>query len=236
MKKIALISALAIGGLLSNTANAQIGIRLGFHFGARPVYVPAAHIAVEAPVYQDNVVVQDNDGDDYYYLPDVDAYYNVDEQSYYYNDGDNWVSAAYLPGHRDYDWRYARRFEVRASRPYLNDRFYSSRYGGYNRGSYEGRVYADRDFRRDSYRQPEQRFDNRNEWNRRDRAEQGFEGRGGYAQPQQFNNDRHDNGQPQQFNRGQGSFTQPSNGERNNGGQQRQNYRGAEDHNSFRRS
>ena len=123
MKKLIIISAIALSGLVYNTADAQVGIRVGFHFGPRRVYA--------APVAVEQVPVYNNNDDDYYYLPDVDAYYSVNEQCYYYFDGDSWISAAYLPGeYRDYDWRSARRFEVREACPYLRDDVYSTRYNG----------------------------------------------------------------------------------------------------------
>ncbi|HTH81990.1 MAG TPA: hypothetical protein VL490_03595 [Mucilaginibacter sp.] len=197
MKKIALISALALGGLFYNTADAQIRVSLGLH-------LPGIHVVAQTPVYANY-----NTSDDYYYLPDVDAYYNVAEQCYYYNDGYNWVSAAYLPGaYRDYDWRTARRYEVREHAPYLRADFYRDRYRG-NVGNwgrrddhFDNRVYANRDFNRG---RDEQRFDNRN-WNN---------SRGGeHAQdraPQNFN-------QPSQnFDRGQGQpQRQNGNGQRDN--------------------
>jgi hypothetical protein len=158
MKKFILIPAIALSGLMINTANAQIGMRIGFHFpphrgffapphrpflplppvviAPRPVYEepvayqePAATYEQPAPVY--NQADYTDTTDDYYYLPDVDAYYNVTDQCYFYFNGDNWISAAYLPGaYYNYDWRSGRHFEVRAARPYLHDDFYRSRYNG----------------------------------------------------------------------------------------------------------
>ncbi|MDB5109163.1 MAG: hypothetical protein JWR67_277, partial [Mucilaginibacter sp.] len=46
MKKLALLSALVIGGLFCKTADAQIGISLGFNIRPHHVYAPAASIAV----------------------------------------------------------------------------------------------------------------------------------------------------------------------------------------------
>ena len=167
MKKIAIISAIVMSGLIYNTANAQIRIRVGFNLSPRPVYVQSA-----APV--EYVEPANYDGDeDYYYLPEVDAYYSVTEQCYYYNDGGNWITAAYLPGaYHDFNWRTARRYEVRAPRPYIHNDYYRTRYsgvafhgnwnrpnvirGGYtnnNRGNY------------DNNRRDNRRFDNNNRGN-----------------------------------------------------------------------
>ena len=226
MKKLALVSALVMGSLFCKTADAQIGINLGFRFGSHHI-APVAQVAVNAPIYADNDPA--NYDDDYYYLPDVGAYYNVAEQCYYYNDGNNWISAAYLPGYRDYDWRNARHYEVRARRPYLNDGVYSQRFGGradnWNRGGDRyPQAYANRDFNRGDYRQADPRFDNRGHWGGEERQGERFDRRENFAQPQEnrdqrFEQQRNDNtgtlerNQPQPQNRGNENFGQPSNGQ-----------------------
>ncbi|MCR8560522.1 hypothetical protein KXD93_22905 [Mucilaginibacter sp. BJC16-A38] len=175
MKKLTILSAIALSGLFYNSANAQIRVSVGLHLGLRPVtYVPATEVVEQAPVYDENdQVYDDSNDDDYYYLPDVDAYYNVNAQSYYYYNGDNWITCTYLPGaYRNYDWRSARRFEVHANRPYMRNDFYRSRYNGheiaewrnFNRNNHYGR---DEHFNRDAYRGNDNRFDNRdNRFNR----------------------------------------------------------------------
>ncbi|WP_345100947.1 hypothetical protein [Mucilaginibacter panaciglaebae] len=154
MKKIALVSAIALSGLLYTSANAQIlqiGLNLGGH---RPM--------VEASLATPNVAVAYSNADDYYYLPDVDAYYSVPEKVYYYNDGVNWVPAAYLPGeYRSYDWRNARHYEVRARRPFLNAGVYRERYNG---RAYDWKRYNDRsDNRYNDHRDFSNRNNNRAE-------------------------------------------------------------------------
>src|ERR1700761_2361613 len=130
MKKLVILSAIAMSGFIYNTANAQIGINVGFHFGHARIYAHAPVVVEQAPVYeQTEPVYDDANNSDYYYLPDVDAYYNVNENCYYYFDGDSWVSAEYLPGeYRGFDWRNARRFEVRGFRPYMHNDFYREKY------------------------------------------------------------------------------------------------------------
>jgi hypothetical protein len=199
MKKIALISAIALSGLFYNTASAQISF--GIH-----INTPAVRVVAATPVYTEYTPA-----DDYYYLPEVDAYYSVAERCYYYNDGDDWVSAAYLPGEfRNYNWRNARYYEVRARRPYLNADIYRERYRGnaYNwsrNERYDNRSYANRDDRRynnfrverrGDYRRPEQR-DNRG-WVNKDRDNR-FDDRrqNNYNQPQS------------QQDRGRGNYDRP---------------------------
>lgn len=134
MKKLIILSAVALSGLFYNTANAQLSIRLGLNLTPHRVYVqPAAVVETPAPAVYEDDAADYTPADDYYYLPDVDAYYSVADQCYYYNDGDDWVSAAYLPGeYYNYDWRTARHYEVRAPRPYLHNDVYMNRFHGAN--------------------------------------------------------------------------------------------------------
>ncbi|WP_461452605.1 hypothetical protein [Mucilaginibacter sp.] len=174
MKKLVLLSAIAMSGLFYNTADAQFRVHLGVNLVPnRVVVAPGA----EAPVYADAVY----NNDDYYYLPDVDAYYNISQQCYYYFDGDNWTSAAFLPGeYHDFDWRNARRYEVREPHPYLRNDFYVNRY--------KGNEYA---FKKDSYHG---NFDNHADHY-------------GYREPQHFDNDGY--GQHFNDNRNNGQNNNP---------------------------
>jgi hypothetical protein len=181
MKKLILVSAIALSGLFYNTANAQIRVGFGFHFRAPRIYVPQRVVVAEqAPVVYNEPVNYDGN-EDYYYLPDVDAYYSVTDQCYFYNDGGNWVSAAYLPGaYRDYDWRSVRHFEVRAPRPFMHDDYYRSRYNGvafngqWNRA--DNRGYAnDNRVNHDQFRNDDHRNNNvvaRNEYRQPNRDDQ----------------------------------------------------------------
>src|SRR4051812_35738606 len=92
MKKLFIVSAIAMSGLIANKANAQLSIHVGFNVPAHRVYVPSPPPVVveEQPVYNDDVNYND-DSDDYYYLPEVEAYYSIPNHCYYYNNGRNWV-------------------------------------------------------------------------------------------------------------------------------------------------
>jgi hypothetical protein len=211
MKKLMVLSAIVAGGLISQSADAQGGFHINLHFGTQPVY--------EAPArfYEEQ----------YYYLPEVEAYYSVREQCYYYNKGYNWVSAAYLPGaYRDYDWEHARRFEINEARPYMHNDVYRSRYGGFehrdwnNREQYDNRMYADREH--DQYR--------------------GHDDRGNYGRMQEprrdnrFNNRREEQG-PQgnyNYNRGQQQAQPQQNDNRNNGGYNRWQQQAQPQQNDYR--
>ncbi|HTD98086.1 MAG TPA: hypothetical protein VK668_02325 [Mucilaginibacter sp.] len=189
MKRIAIISAIVMSGLLYNTANAQVRIRVGFNLSPRPVYVqPAAPVEYVEPANYDG-------DEDYYYLPEVDAYYSVTEQCYYYNDGGNWITAAFLPGaYHDFNWHTARRYEVRAPRPYMHNDYYRTRYNGaafhgsWNRPNLNRGGYANNNrFNGDNNRRDDHHFDNRNNGYNR----QNDQNRGGNGH--QFNQNRDNN-------------------------------------------
>jgi len=229
MKKLALISAIAFSGLLYNTADAQFGIHVGIHlFPHRVIYAPGPVVVNQAAVDQDATANLYGNNDDFYYLPDVGAYYSVTEQLYYYFDGQEWIAAAYLPGvYRDYDWRYARRFEIREARPYLHNDFYRNRYQGFDcdlaHNHDHFRAGLNYQGQRDAYNAP-QHFDNRGAY------DQHFDNRGGndqrFVDKGQFDN-RNQGGfyRKEDNNRGGQQFDQNRNKD-NNDGQQANNDRG----------
>lgn len=205
MKKLIIVSAIAISGLFYQNANAQI--HFSINLGLRPVVVE------HAPVYDA----------DYYYLPDVGAYYSVSNNCYYYQDGGAWISATYLPGvYRNYDWRNERHFAVNEGRPYLHNDLYRTRFGGFEghrdwnyRDERNERIYTDKEhFDHDQYRGHDYGRDyQRNEqcYDRNDHQQP--------AQPQQNNNcgnygGRDDHQQPQSNN----SRVNDHGNDNNNGG------------------
>ncbi|WPU96769.1 hypothetical protein SNE25_14690 [Mucilaginibacter sabulilitoris] len=215
MKKLIILSAIAMGAVFyTNNASAQISIHLGVNIPVHRVYVPAPRPVVveEAPVYDDA-----DYGDDYYYLPEVEAYYSVPNHCYYYNNGSAWISAAYLPGaYRDYNWRTAVRYEVRASRPYLRHDFYRSRWGGYagDRNNWAHRF--DRRYNGGGYAY--QNHDNRG-WGRDDHNRGNWNNR---------SNDDHNRGNwnnrpNQNDNRNRGNWGGQHSDNHNNGGRDRGN-------------
>lgn len=81
MKKTTLTLLSALLMLMAvNTVKAQVS--LSFHIGTPPVWAPAA--------YAHNTR--------YYYIPEIDSYYDAQRGGYYYNDGPDWVFSASLPG------------------------------------------------------------------------------------------------------------------------------------------
>lgn len=116
------------------TANAQIGIHFNINLGPRPVYAPAQVV------------------DDYYYLPDAEAYYSVPEHVYYYQNQGRWVSSPRLAGRfQDYDYSRMRHYAISEPRPYLRNDYY--------RNHFNGQQFAARDYRNQRFDGPQSRGD-----------------------------------------------------------------------------
>jgi hypothetical protein len=80
MKKTILIIALLAGGLVVQTASAQFHVSLKVNVATQPVWGPVGYDHVE-----------------YYYMPDIDAYYYVPTHQYIYMQRGRWIFASSLP-------------------------------------------------------------------------------------------------------------------------------------------
>lgn len=115
MKKILLVTILAISGFFyGNTVNAQVRVNVNVNIGSQPVWGPVGY-----------------DYAQYYYLPDVDAYYYIPNHQYIYQDRGRWIYAAALPGRYNYDPYRSYKVVVNEPKPYLHDDVYRSKYGQY---------------------------------------------------------------------------------------------------------
>lgn len=87
MKKFIIALVLLIGmGSFNNSAEAQ-SFSISINIGRQPAWGPVGYDYVN-----------------YYYLPDIDCYYDVDLSLFYYFDHGRWISAHYLPyAYRHYD-------------------------------------------------------------------------------------------------------------------------------------
>jgi len=80
MKKIIFCAAILLSCLTYKQANAQLHISLGFNIGSQPDWGPVGY-----------------DHADYYYMPDIDAYYDVPNHQYVYMQNNAWIHASNLP-------------------------------------------------------------------------------------------------------------------------------------------
>ena len=86
MKKIILCAAILLSCMAYKTANAQIHISLGLNIGSQPAWGPVGYNHAE-----------------YYYMPDIDAYYDVPNHQYVYFENNVWIHAAVLPARFHFD-------------------------------------------------------------------------------------------------------------------------------------
>lgn len=148
MKRLFLFSALLGGLMFARPAAAQVHIGVHLNIGSQPEWGPVGYDYVN-----------------YYYLPDVDAYYDVPAHCYVYQDGGVWVRRTYLPGrYRNYDIYNGYKVVVNRPSPWLRNTYYRNAYSGYRgRG---GQVII-RDSRDQRYREHWKGDNGRhNGWNR----------------------------------------------------------------------
>ncbi|MCX6150300.1 MAG: hypothetical protein NTX22_07250 [Ignavibacteriales bacterium] len=101
--------------VLAAPIKAQVSFSLGFNLGIQPAWGPTGYDYVE-----------------YYYLPDIDIYYNVPTHRYYYNTKGRWISSSYLPSsYRNYDLYNSYKVVVNEKRPWRNHETYREKYSSY---------------------------------------------------------------------------------------------------------
>lgn len=114
MKKL-LYFTLLIGGLFVFNQSAKAQVNVNINLGSQPMWGPVGYEYVR-----------------YYYIPEIDVYYDVASRRYTYLQGNRWVTKSKLPG------RY-KKFDIyRSYKVVINDRnpwhYHSknrSRYGHY---------------------------------------------------------------------------------------------------------
>jgi hypothetical protein len=118
MKTLKLV-ALGIVLLFAGATQAQVSVR--FNIGSQPAWAPVG--------YEDSR---------FYYLPDVEAYYDVRNSMFIYYEGNSWIHRSYLPNrYRNYDLYSGYKVEMkdyRGNTPYNNHSEYRAKYAnGKNR-------------------------------------------------------------------------------------------------------
>lgn len=118
MKKFLLAFALFAGvASISNTAQAQVSV--SFNIGSQPLWGPTGYDYAE-----------------YYYLPDIDAYYNVNTRQFIYENGGSWGYYNSLPyRYRNYDLYNGYKVVINDRDPWRRNNYYNRQYRSY-RGHY----------------------------------------------------------------------------------------------------
>ena len=134
----------------AGSADAQLSIHLGFNFETQPMWGPTGYDHVE-----------------YYYLPDIEVYYNVPQQRFYYYEGGVWIGRSSLPyRYRHYDFYNSYKVVVNDRTPYRNHRIYREKYFSY-RGRHDQPVIRDS---RDERYYSNKRHPEHNSWKKQQKS------------------------------------------------------------------
>jgi hypothetical protein len=129
MRKLILLFVLCAGSMFTQPATAQVSLNL--NISSQPIWGPVGYNHVE-----------------YYYLPEIDAYYSVPTRTYYYMENGYWVNRSYLPArYRNYDLYRGRKIVINEARPYLQHTVYRTRYARSNEGRNQQIIRDSRDER-----------------------------------------------------------------------------------------
>lgn len=110
MKKLFFLLAFLAAGLYSEKTFSQITFRV--NISSQPIWGPVGYDHVE-----------------YYYLPEIEAYYYVPRHKFIYFENGRWLTRSRLPfRYNNYDFYNARKIVVNEPRPYLRHREYRERY------------------------------------------------------------------------------------------------------------
>lgn len=169
MKKIIFIAALLVGSLTVKMADAQVSFSLGVNIGSQPDWGPVGY-----------------DTANYYYMPDINSYYDVPNHQFIYLSGNTWTRSGSLPSqYRNYDLYNGYKVVINQKDPWRNNNTYRTRYASY-RGRHGQTII--RDSHEDKYK---------NHWNGHDNGNHNGYGHGndrGYGRGNDHGYDHHDNG------------------------------------------
>ena len=118
MKRIILAAIIGVASLSSISTQAQVNVSI--NIGSQPQWGPTGY---------DHV--------DYYYLPDMDVYYNVPAKQYVYLENGRWISRNNLPSrYRGYNLYNSYKVVMNNPKPYLAHQSHLQQYSKYK--NYKG--------------------------------------------------------------------------------------------------
>lgn len=113
MRKLAIVFILSFAALLPKTSPAQISVN--FNVNAQPLWGPVGY-----------------DQASYYYLPDIDTYYNVSTKQYIYQNNGQWAFSNNLPTrYSTYNLYNGYKVVMNTPKPYLNYKTDKVKYAKY---------------------------------------------------------------------------------------------------------
>ena len=115
MKKILFAVAIIFSSIAVKHADAQVRFSVGVNIGSQPEWGPTGY-----------------DRAQYYYMPDIDTYYDVPSHQYIYNENNVWVHRAYLPQrYANYDRYHGYKVVVNQRNPWNRGDYYRNHYAQY---------------------------------------------------------------------------------------------------------
>ncbi len=115
MKKLLLTTMIVTAFIFNTQIKAQFSVNLNVNLGGRP-----------------NWGLPGNYAGNYYYLPEIDSYYDIPNRQFIYFEGPSWVFASALPNRfRNYDLFNGFKVVINQPKPYLNYGMYRDRYRSY---------------------------------------------------------------------------------------------------------
>jgi len=114
MKKIIIAAAILVSGLAFNH-NAEAQVSLSVNIGSQPDWGPVGY-----------------DHADYYYMPDIDTYYDVPAHQYVYLNNNSWTRTPTLPArYANYDVYNNYKVVINERNPWERNQVYRNRYANY---------------------------------------------------------------------------------------------------------
>jgi len=105
-----IVVCLLLCGISPSQAQKSVG-----NIAAQPLWGPTGYNTVE-----------------YYFIPDISAYYSVEMKKFIYQENGKWIFSENLPAaYKDYDLYTGYKVVINRPQPYLNFRAHSVRYANY---------------------------------------------------------------------------------------------------------
>jgi hypothetical protein len=119
MKNLLYITLLIGGLFVSKSSEAQVNVSI--NIGSQPLWGPVGYDYVR-----------------YYYMPEIDVYYNVSSRKYTYFHGNRWVTKSNLPSrYRHYDMYRTYKVVINDNSPWKYHKRHRSDYGRYTRNHHQ---------------------------------------------------------------------------------------------------
>ncbi|MDF2191249.1 hypothetical protein [Paraflavitalea sp. CAU 1676] len=115
MKKLVVLASIMISCFMGDRITAQIRLSLPGNTGDQPVWGPAGY-----------------DHANYYYMPDIDAFYYVPKRTYIYRHRGRWIFTTDFPKQfQHYDRFSGYKVVINDPKPYRNAKMYRAKFAGY---------------------------------------------------------------------------------------------------------